>query len=252
MKKPMKFKRYDKGGEVAAKEAGLKASKDEDVGFLKRLRMGNIDDPSSDAYKRFGAGRGLAPASTTTESKPQIVARIPPKPRELTPNEESGKLQNLISSGSDIVGRPQNEGYRPNEGTAMERATKSGAEDSGKIIENTGPRTKPSKPAMVTKDQMAKEGFDNLRDYLNAKQGLTRRKEKNPTPKFIDPSNIRSGPRFDDEGLIDPKNIRSGSQPEEALLKNRVKGMKSGGSVGSASRRADGIAVKGKTRGKMC
>ena len=29
-------------------------------------------------------------------------------------------------------------------------------------------------------------------------------------------------------------------------------GMKSGGSVGSASRRGDGIATKGKTRGKMC
>jgi hypothetical protein len=29
-------------------------------------------------------------------------------------------------------------------------------------------------------------------------------------------------------------------------------GMKSGGSVSSASKRADGIAVKGKTRGKMC
>jgi hypothetical protein len=29
-------------------------------------------------------------------------------------------------------------------------------------------------------------------------------------------------------------------------------GMKSGGSVSSASRRADGIATKGKTRGKMC
>jgi hypothetical protein len=27
---------------------------------------------------------------------------------------------------------------------------------------------------------------------------------------------------------------------------------KSGGSVGSASKRADGIAVKGKTRGKIC
>ena len=29
-------------------------------------------------------------------------------------------------------------------------------------------------------------------------------------------------------------------------------GMKSGGSVSSASKRADGIAIKGKTRGKMC
>ena len=31
-----------------------------------------------------------------------------------------------------------------------------------------------------------------------------------------------------------------------------VKKMASGGSVSSASKRADGIAVKGKTRGKMC
>lgn len=49
------------GGEVseeALKAEGLKASAGEDVGFLKRLSMGNIDDSSSEAYKRFGAGRG--------------------------------------------------------------------------------------------------------------------------------------------------------------------------------------------------
>jgi len=114
------------------------------------------------------------------------------------------------------------------------------------------PSPKSKKPAIVTKEELAKSGYDNLRDYLNAKQGLTRRKEKNPTPKLIDPSNIRSGPRFDDEGLIDPKNIRSGRRPEEeALLKNRAKGMKSGGFVNSASSRADGCATKGKTKGTM-
>ncbi len=148
------------------------------------------------------------------------------------------------------------------------RAILEGARDSGKITESGdqgfgGPGSsrvsKPSKPAVVTKEELAKSGYDNLRDYLNAKQGLTRRKEKTPTPKLIDPSNIRSGPRFDDEGLIDPSNIRSGRRPEEeALLKTRAKGMKNGGSVkkmasgGSASSRADGIAVKGKTRGRMC
>jgi len=140
------------------------------------------------------------------------------------------------------------------------RAEAEGARDAGKITESGnqgfgGPgssRTvKAPKPAVVTKEELAKSGYDNLRDYLNAKQSLTRRKEKNPTPKFIDPKNIRSGPRFDDEGLIDPSNIRSGSQPEEALLKNRTKGMKSGGSVSSASSRADGCATKGKTKGTM-
>ena len=40
--------------------------------------------------------------------------------------------------------------------------------------------------------------------------------------------------------------------PESSQAKvNRVLGMKKGGSVSSASKRADGCAVKGKTRGKM-
>ena len=52
--------------------------------------------------------------------------------------------------------------------------------------------------------------------------------------------------------LIDPSNIRSGRRPdEEALLKTPAKGMKSGGSVSSASSRADGCATKGKTKGTM-
>jgi hypothetical protein len=140
------------------------------------------------------------------------------------------------------------------------RAEAEGARDAGKITESenqgfggpgTGRVVKPSKSAVVTKEELEKSGM-SLRDYMNKQQGLTRRKDsKSSSPKLIEQSNIRSGPRFDDEGLIDPSNIRSGSQPEEALLKKRVKGMKSGGSVGSASRRADGIAIKGKTRGKM-
>lgn len=34
-----------------------------------------------------------------------------------------------------------------------------------------------AKPPIVTKEQMAKAGYDNLRDYLNAQKGLTRRAE---------------------------------------------------------------------------
>jgi hypothetical protein len=41
---------------------------------------------------------------------------------------------------------------------------------------------------------------------------------------------------------------------QDAKVRKKISGMgyKSGGSVSSASRRADGIASKGKTRGKMC
>lgn len=110
-----------------------------------------------------------------------------------------------------------------------------------------------------------------------------------PAPKLIDSSNIRSGRRSDEESQMAPadktkmslaerakasrESARSGSGTTDRRSvgerlrsafagKNRGGnsvdfggtglGMKSGGSVGSASRRADGIATKGKTRGKMC
>ena len=130
---------------------------------------------------------------------------------------------------------------RINSAKELMRAEAEGARDADKITESgnqgfggpgTGRVVKPSKSAVVTKEELEKSGM-SLRDYMNKQQGLTRRKEKDPTPKLIDPSNIRSG-----------------SRPEyEALIKKT--GMKSGGSVSSTSSRADGIAIKGKTRGKM-
>jgi hypothetical protein len=91
-------------------------------------------------------------------------------------------------------------------------------------------------------------------------------------PKLIDPSNIRSGRRDFEESQMAPadktkmslaerakasrESARSGSGPtDRRSVGERLKsafGMKSGGSVSSASKRADGIATKGKTRGKMC
>ena len=41
-----------------------------------------------------------------------------------------------------------------------------------------------------------------------------------------------------------------GAAPDESVMP--APAFKNGGSVGSASKRADGIAQKGKTRGKMC
>jgi hypothetical protein len=52
-----KIKRFQEGG-MSDKDRGLEASKDDKVGFFERLRMGNIDDEGSEAYRRFGAGRG--------------------------------------------------------------------------------------------------------------------------------------------------------------------------------------------------
>jgi hypothetical protein len=54
-----KRKRFNEGG-LSDKDAGLEASKGDKVGFLERLRMGNIDQEGSEAYNRLGAGRGRA------------------------------------------------------------------------------------------------------------------------------------------------------------------------------------------------
>jgi hypothetical protein len=67
--KKKKAKRYQAGGEAEDKKRGLAASnKEGNVGFFERLRMGNIDDPTSEAYKRFGAGRGKAETAKTKAS----------------------------------------------------------------------------------------------------------------------------------------------------------------------------------------
>jgi len=177
------------------------------------------------------------------------------------------------------------------------------------LADRQTPRTKPS---VVTKEEL--KGM-SLRDYMNKKQGLTRRKDKvNPTlgeakdknaqdaADAIDPGDIRTrelgktrgGPSYDIAGkpsnagpdveyVPDSLNRRTGAtakmlkenikkpmSKEDYMLSREqykqgqdesapstfrkggsVKGYASGGSV-SASRRGDGIAQRGKTRGRMC
>jgi hypothetical protein len=66
MHKPKKTKRFQDGGDVneaEMKRRGLDISNrareegTEKTGFFQRLREGNIDDPNSAAYKKYGAGR---------------------------------------------------------------------------------------------------------------------------------------------------------------------------------------------------
>jgi len=76
-----KPRRFGEGGssDAADKEEGLKASKDEKVGFFERMRMGNIDQEGSEAYKRFGAGRGRAERVPVEDRVATPVKREAPK-----------------------------------------------------------------------------------------------------------------------------------------------------------------------------
>ena len=118
-----------------------------------------------------------------------------------------------------------------------------GTESTSDFMKRTGTKALPamartytSKGPVVTKEQMQKAGFDNLRDYLNAEQGLKRRGGKAAPPTKKLPGSSAEGQMGDVMGAK-----KGGS----------VKKYKKGGTVSSASKRADGIAVRGKTKCKI-
>jgi hypothetical protein len=163
-------------------------------------------------------------------------------------------------------------------------------------------RTYTKKGPVITKEQMKKAGFDNLRDYMNAERGLKRRGDtakpaaapkaeppkaatskaeppKTTTAPKTEPAKAEpaktesSGARqgtlkrairefigIDKEEPVKGVNVPSGATAVERMRKMRDEkySKKSGGSVSyksggsvSASKRADGCATKGKTKGKM-
>jgi hypothetical protein len=264
-----KTKRFQDGGSAEDKKRGLAASnKEGSVGFFERLRMGNIDDPKSEAYKRFGAGRGQAEAAKTKASTIDQVGE-----RERREEAIAGPLKSQAT---------------PTKSAAPTKA----------------------KPAIVTKEQLKASGFDNLRDYLNAQRGLTRRGGAAAT-KSADKAAVSRGPSrgTQDEGdageaeartaqeakMAKAREMRKQTDPgdvptdvrrtQEASAKSKRRdmtgfaqmpfseqmeylrtkgkegtgfktkekgpGLKAGGKVSSASKRGDGIAMRGKTKGRM-
>ena len=108
-------------------------------------------------------------------------------------------------------------------------------------------------------------------DVPKAKPKAAPKAKPKPAAKLIDPSNIRSGRRSDEESQktsadetkmslaerakMSRERARAGSgSTDTRSVGERIRsaiGMKSGGSVSSASSRADGCATKGKTKGTM-
>jgi hypothetical protein len=132
-----KRRRFAEGGisEAADKEAGLKASKGENVGFFERLRMGNIDDEKSEAYKRFGAGRGKMERAPKVEDAVAVpVERTTAK--EADPEITSDQYLGTVDSGST----KRKPGGKPSVVTRAVKSTEP-AKSSPKMQEQTYRRT---------------------------------------------------------------------------------------------------------------
>jgi len=131
------------------------------------------------------------------------------------------------------------------------------------------PKAAKSKERIVSKKELEDSGL-TLREFLNRERGLKARgkkEEAKPEPKKLRQETMReraesyvakraaqraedaakdTTPRGQDRILTGIKK----NAGENKFMGST--GMKSGGSVGAASRRADGIATKGKTRCKIC
>lgn len=166
--------------------------------------------------------------------------------------------------------------FRYDEGGDVEEAANA-SEESQDIAKSMG--AGPKNEEEPAKKQSFKEAFAEARKggdksfewngkkYSTAMAGPAPVKEKAPEPKKLVQETMRdraesyvakraaqraedaakdTTPRGQDRILTGIKKNAGQNKLMGSL------GLKSGGSVSSASRRADGIATKGKTRGKMC
>lgn len=299
-KKPMKFKRYEGGGEVeesAAKQRGLDISnKEKPVGFFERIRMGNIDDPSSEAYKRFGAGRGRA-ASTAEEDRPKPVPRPPAKPNPIfAAGEAQGKRQpsgdasvaedysgartKPIVTTSEKKPAASKPASKPAEAKPkMEAVSKSsydgplrgmrsdmrssGADKRGETdMSNYKPRRSSGSSSTDGRGETDMSNYKPRRSSGSSStdtRGETDMSNYKPRRSSDAPDMSNYTPRRTPGPLSDVRrpgtnvNYENDDTSDMSFRKGgKVKKYASGGMVSAASKRADGIASKGKTRCKIC
>jgi len=194
------------------------------------------------------------------------------------------KVKRYVNDGY-VTSEDSNYGMKEARDAIDADIAKTPSADYGDYISESSSKTvKASKPKIISKEELAASGM-SLRDYMNKQQGLKSRGDTTPrqqinfeylnTPNARSDSTPSSGMSMKDKvtkEAIDSIKASGKKYPDMSALQAPAKraGMtamrkrnsgfdlnsdvsyKQGGSVGSASRRADGIAMKGKTRGKMC
>ena len=213
---------------MSDKDRGLEASKDEKVGFFERLRAGNIDDPSSEAYRRFGAGRGRAESSKAAP----LVASEPAAPA--MPQRSQDDAVALYDAGSGVVNdtKPDMPRQRLNASASKPVA----------------PKPAPAKPPAMQEQSYRRMGGASADDRAQTytRRGGATAEDRESFPRVAPASN----PNYSNEGR--GREMTKKQQVKGGRVKSAPKKMSSGGSVSPASKRADGIATRGKTRCKIC
>jgi len=263
--KKKKAKRYQEGGEAEDKKRGLAASnKEGSVGFFERLRMGNIDDPKSEAYKRFGAGRGKAETAKTKASTidqigererreeavagplrrqaPAAAAPAKPKPAIVTKEQlkASGfdNLRDYLNAQRGLKRRGESTPRKP--AAAAPRGSYRGTQDEGDAGEEAARKAQEAKMAKAR--EMRKQT-----DPGDVPMDVRRTQEASAKSKRRDMTGFAQMPFSEQMEYLRTK----GREGTGFKTKEKGPGFKAGGKVSSASKRGDGIAIRGKTKGRM-
>jgi hypothetical protein len=259
-------KRFARGGEImddagmdaeeaSSKASGLKASKGEDVGFFKRLMMGNIDAPGSEAYNKFGAGRGRVenmpvPVREAKRLLDDVVkSEVTKQPERFTPNDTSSDVENTFASSSTSSKK------EPAKQEAVKQVKK-----PTRVVKNLDGEAREGPAAQLAADKM---DYVSRSDTMRSKgrPGSISESDK-PKPPV---GSMRGYGEIANLNTLAERDKKSKEMMKDAderdSFKRRISslsgGFKSGGATkayaqgGSVSSRGDGCAQRGKTRGKV-
>ena len=225
-----KVKRYQEGGEAELKARGLESSKGDKVSFLERLRMGNIDDPSSEAYRRLGAGR----AKMDIEAKTTVP--------EMSSDYSGRGAKSYSDDGMNVPHSSSVSSDEEGPRTLAKYMRSSPKEDSVTVEEKEEVKIKP-------KAKPKKKSLSGMFGSIDEEAIKERSKVNQPTKKEPMYDLAKAGRALADTFSSERATKRYAESTPYARQKM---GMKAGGKVSSASSRADGIAQRGKTRGRIC
>lgn len=161
--------------EATYKARGMEASRGENVGFFERLRMGNIDQPGSEAYNRFGAGRGRMENDIANEA---AAMRAVDNAREQAARDDAdfAAMDREIASGRSVTGNePTGNGATEDRAPAPKPRRRAASRVSDSAVKTAPAKRSPEPPI---KSVMT----DRSNDQVEAAR--FRRMAPAPTPTF--------------------------------------------------------------------
>lgn len=294
-------RRFAEGGmtdaeqEAMDKAAGLEESnKEPPAGFFERLKAGNIDDPKSEAYKRFGAGRGAASRAARVPVEDAVPVKVNRMP-EMAMGEDERPAPTGMGAATKMLPaqpvkrptvKPQVKAPPPRPAPVAKPVARpapvvpvspKAAPIVDELAEYAASKKKPTSKAETTttaEDRMftppSKEDIDKGMEAaamilgpgvgLKALQALA----KKLAARGSSGSSIGQmvSTKLGKSSSSAPYLKELGNSPRKIGSETKQIGMKAGGKVkkvgnvsskkaSSVFKRGDGIATKGKTRGKM-